>query len=139
MTLPKTLRTRRNYTRPPVGYITMSAARSRPSEAQWLTHKPFIREEYLFKDVPLKTLVETLATRGLQITYGRPRNSEYEINANLLAARRSWSTDSKSGGFRRTSTSSYGSTSSARLSVVRAKERKAKLYSAVSESKGLKS
>ncbi|KIL93963.1 hypothetical protein FAVG1_02525 [Fusarium avenaceum] len=46
----------------------MSAARSRPNEMQWLAHKSFIREEYLFKDVPVKTLVETLATRGLHIT-----------------------------------------------------------------------
>ncbi|KAH6954474.1 hypothetical protein DER45DRAFT_646241 [Fusarium avenaceum] len=46
----------------------MSGARPQPNEAQWLAHKSFIRQEYLFRDAPLKMLMESLAARGLQVT-----------------------------------------------------------------------
>lgn len=65
----------------------MSEARPQPNEAQWLVHKSFIRQEYLFRDTSLKKLVEILAIRGLQITYAESGNSDYLIGANLTAAR----------------------------------------------------
>ncbi|SPJ76029.1 uncharacterized protein FTOL_05760 [Fusarium torulosum] len=46
----------------------MSETRPQPNEAQWLAHKSFIRQEYLFRGTSLKRLVEILAIRGLQIT-----------------------------------------------------------------------
>lgn len=54
----------------------MSGARPQPNEAQWLAHKSFIRQEYLFRDAPLKMLMESLAARGLQVTYAKSINPD---------------------------------------------------------------